>query len=249
MNIYIDLTVLLLGSIGLTSLFFVKTLLNVEIKKISYLFIFIINSILILLIYTLSFISLVLIILFNGIYIKIIFKNKWKCSLALFFFCYFAIELVLSLFSQGLTIKNYLLVITKPIGILYALMVPIFLASLILSTLFVDKVYRLGNYKVNAIVQKNDKKAVFNAYFDTGNTLKYDGVPVVFCIEDHWILDKDGITEIEISTINGNSKVKGVNALLRIIDSQDSYFVYVAFVPNINSFHGCELLLNAYLSV
>ena len=78
MNIYMDLSVLLLGSMGLTSLFFAKTILNIEIKKISYLFIFIINSIFILLIYTLSFISLIIIVFINGIYIKIIFKDKYN---------------------------------------------------------------------------------------------------------------------------------------------------------------------------
>ena len=249
MNIYMDLSVLLLGSMGLTSLFFAKTILNIEIKKISYLFIFIINSIFILLIYTLSFISLIIIVFINGIYIKIIFKDKYKSAFILFFFCYFGLEIVLYLFSNGLTFKNYLIVITKPRGILYALIVPIFFLALICATIFVDKVYRLGNYKVNAIIQKNDKKALFNAYFDTGNTLKYDGVPVVFCIEENWILDKEELIDIEVSTINGNSILKGVKALLRIIDSKESYFVYVAFVSSMNSFHGCELLLNAYLSI
>lgn len=249
MNIYIDLSFLLLGSISLSSLYFARTLLNVEIKKISYLFIFILNAIFILFIYLYSIISLILIVILNGIYIKFIFKNKWKGALVLFFFCYFCEELILYFFGKGLSFKNYLIIITKPIGILYSLIVPLFSICLLLSTLFVDKVYRLGNYKVNAIVSKNDKKAVFNAYFDTGNTLKYEGVPVIFCIEDNWILDKDGLVEIEISTINGNSKVKGVNALVRIIDSDESYFVYVAFVPYISSFHGCEMLLNAYLSI
>ena len=217
MNIYMDLSVLLLGSMGLTSLFFAKTILNIEIKKISYLFIFIINSIFILLIYTLSFISLIIIVFINGIYIKIIFKDKYKSAFILFFFCYFGLEIVLYLFSNGLTFKNYLIVITKPRGILYALIVPIFFLALICATIFVDKVYRLGNYKVNAIMQKNDKK--------------------------------DELIEIEVSTINGNSILKGVKALLRIIDSKESYFVYVAFVSSMNSFHGCELLLNAYLSI
>ena len=35
MNIYMDLSVLLLGSMGLTSLFFAKTILNIEINKLN----------------------------------------------------------------------------------------------------------------------------------------------------------------------------------------------------------------------
>ena len=61
------------------------------------------------------------------------------------------------------------------------------------------------------------------------------------------MFDLSSPQEIEVETVNGIEINIGYNALISVEDKDEEFFVYVVLVDDINSFHGCEILLNAYL--
>ena len=60
---------------------------------------------------------------------------------------------------------------------------PVIFLLIYLVTLFVDKSYHLSSYKNDVILLLNGKKYKIKAYFDTGNVLLYNQIPVIFMIE------------------------------------------------------------------
>ena len=125
---------------------------------------------------------------------------------------------------------------------------PLFNLILLLVSRGVDSIYRLGNYKVDAIICVEGKKAKFRCYFDTGNTLKYQGIPVIFCLKRSWpftYINKMDV--INVSTVSGNKEMEATKALITFDEQKLSILVYVALIDQEESFNGCECLLNAYL--
>ena len=115
--------------------------------------------------------------------------------------------------------------------------------------------YKIPNIK--ALLQNNVK--VMNkymndvalntfSYFDTGNTLKCDGIPVIFCLKRTWPFSFINTTnKVNVNTVNGSSEMELTKALITFDDKKISIVVYVALLDQDESFNGCECLLNAYL--
>ena len=118
---------------------------------------------------------------------------------------------------------------------------------LVVSSKRVDSLFHLHVYKTTCVLTKEDKKFAFKAFYDSGNTLKYDNVPVVFCVKKLWNFSLESPVEIEANGINGSKKYQGYEALLSFGEKDENFFVYVVLLDDVNSFHGCEMLLNAYL--
>lgn len=137
--------------------------------------------------------------------------------------------------------------ITEPIGTLSYFVLIILVISIFLATKFVDYTYRLSSYKTSCFIEYLNKKVYASAYFDSGNTLKYLGVPVVFASLSNFPFEIKEYEDIEVSTINGNKTYKAIPCLLSLEAKKESIYIYLALMEEERTFHGCEVLLNAYL--
>lgn len=246
MDVYLDLSLFFLIIEIMVCLFGSELLLTYRYKRGMKFTTIVVNAILFFTIYLPYWLSIVLFLLLNSL-VFIIFNKKWVFEYCIFNVLFFMINFLLSLLTDKLKMLHIYLVISSPVGIFYALLIPLFGLMLLVSTKIVDSLFHLHAYKTTCIVQKEDKKYALRAYYDSGNTLKYENVPVVFCLRDSWNFSLSSPVEIDVSSVNGEKKYLGYEALLSIEDHEEAFYVFVVVLDNISSFHGCELLLNAYL--
>ncbi|MDD6301721.1 MAG: hypothetical protein PUA56_00200 [Bacillales bacterium] len=239
-----DLSFLNLSFIHFLCLYFVEKLILIKFKIHFKILLILISP------FTLFFIYLSKIIAFFSFFLLLIaffyFANKkklFKCFL-LYMFCYCFLCFILSRISSYIKVIYMVPVITSPRGLLGVLFEPFLFIGIYVSTIFVDYVYRLHNYKTYCYIQTNGKKVSYSGYFDTGNTSKHLGYPIIFINQKNWkISNKE---TIEISSINGTSFYDAEKVLVTLEDSKESMICYLALVNN-NQFHDCDVLLNAYL--
>ena len=113
-------------------------------------------------------------------------------------------------------------------------------------TLFVDKCFRLSSFKDKVFLIIENKKYVTEGYYDTGNILKFNDIPVIFISKDK-CKDNFKITKsMKVSTINGTKMYNYIEALISLGDKKEYHYVYLCFSEE-KSFNGCDILLNAYL--
>lgn len=246
MDVYLDLSMVFLLIQIMVCIYGSELLMVYRYKRGLKITLILVNTCLFFTIY-LHFIFSLLIFIIVNLFIFVAFNKKWLYSYLIFNLLFFLIDFFVILITDNIKLINIYLVINKPIGVLYSLFVPFFGLCLLLATKFVDSVFHLHVYKTTCFISKDDKKYSFSAYFDNGNTLKYNNVPVIFCLKKIWMFDLSSPQEIEVETVNGIEINIGYNALISVEDKDEEFFVYVVLVDDINSFHGCEILLNAYL--
>lgn len=247
MDVYLDLSILALTIEIMVCLMFVEQLTTHRLKRgMKFLFI-VLNIVLFFTIYLSLILSVFLFVLFNLLLFFINKKDDCLTNFLLFSFCFALLNLFVLIIGENISVLHIYLVINDLRGLLSIIIFPLFYIGLIISVKIVDSLYHLHKYKTSCFITKKDKKYFFSAYYDSGNTLKYDNVPVIFCVKKEWKFIDNESTIIEVESVNGKSKYIGYEALLSIEDSNENYFVYVVVIDKIDSFHGCEVLLNAYL--
>lgn len=246
MNIYIDLSVILLLMEIMVCVKMVESLTTHRIKRRMKLTLLLVNFVLFFSIYLSSLFSIILFLFFNYLVFKV-YEKKIIITFLLYIFFYFSINFLLNYLVEDLTLKNSYLVVSTSYGFLYGLLIPVFGIWITLSTKIVDSLFHLHSFKTQCIVSVGEKKYLLTGYFDTGNTIKYDNVPVVFVIKNTIIIEKNKQIEFEVNTIQGRKKYLGYQGLLKYENLEEDYYVYIAETDSLNSFNGCEILLNAYL--
>ena len=246
LDVYIDLSLVLLVIEIMVCIYGLELLLTYREKRSVKIALIIANSILFFTIKFSLIVSLFCFFIINMTIFKLISK-KGTIKFVIFSIVFFTINLFFSSISNYLFLLNIYLAINSPIGIIYALLIPLFGVIMYISTRIVDALFHLHVYKTTCIISNNEQKIAYKAYFDSGNTLKYDNVPVIFCIDSSWLFPKINSTMIEVSTISGSDKYEAYKSLISINSSNEEYFVYVVLINEIKDFYGCEVLLNAYL--
>ena len=242
-----DLSFLLQIILGYASLYFTKTLLVKKSK--AYLEVIFLLSVgfSVFLIYSSLLISIIIYFIFVSIFLLLIFKKEYFKGVFLYFFCYSLLTFIIDNFSSDNKVINFILIINSPKGMVSYLFGPIFFISLLLSIKIVDYLFRLNTYKTTCYLIKNNSKAFYSCYYDTGNTLKVNDVPVVFIAKDKYKFNLDEFEIINVETINESKEMKVQSCLLSLEDKKESFFVYVVITDK-SDFNGCEILLNAYIS-
>ncbi len=247
MNVYFDLMIISHIILSMISGYFLNTISINRLKGRGIFKLTLANSIIILLVYFKWWISLAIILVLHVIVFYLFFKNKFIGAMIAYLSCYYANAFFMSLFTSSVSVINFVFVIHEPKGILTLILAPIFLIILFLVSHGVDKLYHLGNYKIDIILSVDNKKAKFRSYFDTGNTLKYKGVPVIFCLKDSWPFNTFNVVgKVSFKTVDKGTEMALTEALITLNDNEKT-LVYVALVDNKKGFNGCECLLNAYL--
>lgn len=246
MNVYIDLSAVMLLMEIMVCIYGIESLMIRRLKKGVKITLIIVNFIMFFTIYLSYLTSFIIFFIFNFLVFKLLDNNQIK-SFILFLILFFIINFSLNVLSNDISMKNVYLVVNNPYGILYIILVPLFGLFIYFSTRLVDNLYHLHSFKTQCIVTLNQKRYLINGYYDSGNTLKYNNVPVVFCNQVQMIEEINEYVLIEVKTINGIIKYKGYKALINIDHNQEEFFIYLVVVKNNESFNGCDLLLNAYL--
>lgn len=242
-----DLTALLLLIEGMCIVSSIKILTHCEYNKYPLYIYVIMHTLYINLLYLKPIFAFLIFIVFNSLFMLIISKNNKFTNMILYFVFYYGFAFILSTINSGIVFKNSIMLIKSNEGLLISLLIPIFGLVMIISSKVIDKTFHLYNYKTKMYLTIDNKEKLYSCYFDTGNTLKYKDVPVIFLHSDNIEINRKLFSKvIDIETINGDEKVYICEGLLRKIDDDESHFVYVGLSSS-SSFEGCELLLNAYL--
>ena len=132
--------------------------------------------------------------------------------------------------------------IFMPSSFFYVLISPLLLIIINLITKSIKSLIMLKKYRYNVKLTLNDKSYETSAYFDSGNTLKYKELPVIFLTNEM----KDKNVMYERMLVNGIGREYSEYIKGKILFDNKEKDVYFAYVRK-KSFNGCKCLLNVYL--
>lgn len=248
MNIYFDLTMLSNLLLSMVSLFFVRIIATYRAKKGALIVLILGHTLSIYIHYLNEYIGYFVLILFLLLMMRLCYKKKWFKATILYLFCYYGLGLFLFIIDPNICLYRFIITINEPSAMIKLILVPIFALSLVLSMSFVDRLYCLKNYKTECVITYKEHHLVLSSYYDTGNTLRYLNIPVIFVVKDRWpYLSKCETEKIPLQTISSSEEKEGFKALIDLGEQDESFFVYVVLTDNVDSFNGCDCLLNAFL--
>lgn len=187
----------------------------------------------------------------RGFYLNIIYyiflfylfyKNKFVLPLMTFIFSYYSQVAIIKIFTNTIYLYKGIVMLYTPESFMYILISPliIFIIELITKSVKSLKLLKKYRYDVEVIVEEKTFKT--NAYFDSGNTVKFKNLPVVFLTKE--LKDKNACYEkLLIEGIGYQNSEYKKGKILFEEKEKDVYFAYV----NKKSFNGCKCLLNVYL--
>lgn len=233
--------------LSITSIYCLKIIcLNDLHKGVSILYIMF-HSLYVYLIYFNQFIAFLFVLFFNFAFHYFINKKYFFTNTIIYLFFYYGLSLILKTISDSMTIVNGCLFLTSSKGLLISLLIPLFGLIMLLSSMIVDKTFHLHNYQETIYLTIGNKTMELKGYYDTGNTLIYKNTPVIFLNRDYFFSIDEFKEEIEFQTITAKGKTMIARGLISQKGKKDEFFVYVAKSNRTNDYHGCQLLLNAYL--
>lgn len=249
MNVYLDLMVVAHILLCLVSVFFVNRVSTNRFKKRGGFKLVTLTCPIIFCIYFRWWIAAIIILLVRVLIFVLFFKKHFLSPLLCYYFCYYGLAILMSLITEDASLYHFVFTLHAPRGMLILLVIPLFLVIQFFVIKAVDAIYHLKNYKMDAILMVEGKSAKFRCYFDTGNTLKYKGVPVIFCLKKNWPFPIKNTKEtMTYEAMQEEGKITLEEALLSLKEKDEKTFVYVALVDRKEDFNGCECLLNAYLN-
>lgn len=248
MNVYLDLMIVAHVLLCLVSIYFVNVVSTNRFKKRGGFKLIITTWPMIFCIYFRWWIALIIILLFHLLIFVLFFKKHFLSPYIAYFFCYYGLAILMSLITENASLYHFVFTIHAPKGMFSLLVIPLFFVIQFFVIRGVDALYHLKNYKMDAILIVGEKKAKFRCYFDTGNTLKYKGVPVIFCLKKNWPFPMSKSHDyMTYEAMKEEGEIALESALLSLKEKDEKTFVYVALVDRKEDFNGCECLLNAYL--
>ena len=129
----------------------------------------------------------------NSIYLNIfyficifyvLYKNKFIIPLLNFIFAYYSQIAIMTIFTSYLYLYKGVIMIYKPIGFFYILISPLLLIVIELITRSIKSLILLKKYRYKVRVEIKNKIYNLSAYFDSGNTLKFKDLPVIFLTDE-----------------------------------------------------------------
>lgn len=132
--------------------------------------------------------------------------------------------------------------IYRPNGFFYILLCPLLILIIEVITRSIKSLILLKKYRYNVKLTIQNKIYNLSAYFDSGNTLKFKDIPVIFLTNE--LKDKNFIYEKLL--VEGIGKQESHYLKGKIVFENKEKDVYCAYVKK-KSFNGCKCLLNVYL--
>jgi len=185
-------------------------------------------------------------VIYNMFYLLLIFylfyKNKFLLPLFSFIFSYYSQLAIITIFTNGIYLYKGIIMIHNPNSFFYILIAPLLLIIVELITRSIKSLVLLKKYRYEVKLSIRDKIYNISAYFDSGNTLKYKDLPVIFLTNEL----KDKNVEYERLLVEGIGKESSEYLKAKILFNNKESDVYCAYI-NKKSFNGCKCLLNVYL--
>lgn len=175
--------------------------------------------------------------LVNLLYFKSIFKS------ILYLFSYLIIALILSVFNEEFILINNYLFLKKEVGIFIFIIILFSLWCLFFLTNKIVKYFKTSKYVYKVILNVNDEELYLKAYYDSGNTLVINNLPVIFLKASKGIL-LGGVSSFDKTY---NLKLKKGNLTLINKNKKIDKLVYINTVSEQMNFYGCDILLNNYI--
>lgn len=242
MEAYIDLSYIFHLLISIVANRLMKIILNVSFNR-KELILFEISSIILyvnVLLY--ANISIYLNLLYFVIIFLFFYKDNFLKPLLTFLFSYYSQISIIRLFTNSIYLYKNVAIVGVPIGFAYILISPLILVTIAVITRSIKALIVLKKYRYNVKLMIENKLYETDAYFDSGNTLKFKDLPVVFLTSEL----KDKNVSYERILIEGIGKECSEYLKGTIWFENRENEVYFAYV-NKKSFNGCKCLLNVYL--
>lgn len=171
--------------------------------------------------------------LFSLNYLRIIFVG-----LIIFYFNYAFLLLI-----GGCYFYDGVILISTPFVSLFLLLIPIYITILHLIYKEIYKKIRKNKFKVKCKILVEGKLIRGHGYYDTGNGLLYENIPVVFAKgkpinNNGQVIHIKGINDYTFTYLSYKGKIYIKN---KVLD------VYVVFIGNRHNFFNCCFLLNKYV--
>lgn len=186
------------------------------------------------------------------IVILMCFINKKKMyTTILFIFLYYIFSTFFMFIEPHILYFKHLLIISSPSAIfkLIFMPIPLFLGFYALNLL--KNKYVHYKYSYQGQLKYLDQIVSLTGYLDSGNTLKINGIPVIFIKSNLGLtLSRMNRIDIEYITVNGiKNKQVGYEGKVALKVKNEVIIKKVIFsiVKGEHSFHDCDCLLNAHL--
>lgn len=242
MEAYIDISYIFHLLLILCSLRFMKIISSYALNRKKIFFLEITSLIIYINVLMFSNQSVIYNIFFYIILFFIFYKSKFIVPLISFIFAYYSQVAIVRIFTNGIYLYKWVIMIHTPSSFFYILVCPLLLLIVELITRSIKSLIFLKKYKYQIKLTIKNKIYNLSAYFDSGNTLKFKDTPVIFLTNE--LKDKNVEYEkmlVEGIGIQNSDYLKG-----KILFRNEEKEVYCAYV-NKRSFNGCKCLLNVYL--
>lgn len=185
-------------------------------------------------------------VIYNVFYYIIVFfifyKSKFLKPLISFIFAYYSQVAMIRIFTNGIYLYKWIVMIHTPSSFFYILICPLLLLIVELITRSIKSLIFLKKYRYDIKLTIQNKIYNLSAYFDSGNTLKFKDIPVIFLTNEL----KDKNVEYEKMLVEGIGTQNSDYLKGKILFRNEEKDVYCAYVDK-KSFNGCKCLLNVYL--
>ena len=240
MNAYLDLSYICHVITLLNVPYYFKRIINVHFRKIEVILLGLVSIILYFnaFMYTqypyLNYLYLLL-------YYVIIYKKNFLKYYVLFLFIYYGNLATCLLFTRNLYLYHGLIFVNQSQAFFNIFIQFINIIIVEIFTLSIHSIKLLKNYRINISIELNNEIKDLSGYIDSGNTLIYDGLPVIFIKEKYLKTEfskemiVEGIGKRNCKYFETNINING-NKKRVICASGDD-----------RGFKGCDCLLNITL--
>ena len=195
--------------------------------------------------------SVIIYLIYDILILIALLPNKQKLYMIISYISIYYILIGLAqLFDSGVIVKTQMIVINKPISTLSTILLFIPIVIIYLISYILKKEILLFYYKYIVYIKVNNNTYKIKGYFDSGNTLLFNGKPVIFIKKNILINEKliNGFN-IKYRTLNNDIREDiGYEGEILIKTHNLKIYKKVIFslVNDDYYFNNCDCLLNAY---
>lgn len=242
MNAYIDLSYIFNVFLIINSAIISKNISNIKLKKKGILLLSISSLLTYINVLLIPDRSIYLNIIYCLILFSLLYKKKFLSSLISFVFSYYSQVSIIRIFTNEVYLYIGVVMLYSPTAFMYILISPLIIFIIGLISKSIKSLRLLKKYRYDVELLVDEKTIKTNAYFDSGNTVKFKNLPVIFLTTE--LKDKNVCYEkMLIEGIGYQNSEYRKGKILFEKKQKDVYFAYV----NKKSFNGCKCLLNVYL--